>query len=80
MTRADPYETIDREDLEQVQVERLQATLNRACQNVAFYRESFDRLRLDIEKIKSTRDLAELPFTTKADLRESYPTTCSPCP
>jgi phenylacetate-CoA ligase len=73
MTRADPYETIDREDLEQVQVERLQATLHRACQNVAFYRESFERLGIDIEKIKSTRDLAELPFTTKADLRESYP-------
>jgi phenylacetate-CoA ligase len=73
MTQADAYERIDREDLEQVQVERLQATLNRACQNVAFYRESFERLGIDIGKIKSLRDLAELPFTTKEDLRESYP-------
>jgi len=73
MTRADAYESIDRGDLEQVQVERLQATLNRACQNVAFYRESFARLGVDIEKIKSTGDLAELPFTTKEDLRASYP-------
>jgi phenylacetate-CoA ligase len=73
MTQADAYERLDREDLEQVQVERLQATLNRACQNVAFYRESFERLGIDIGKIKSLRDLAELPFTTKEDLRESYP-------
>ncbi|MGA2545830.1 MAG: phenylacetate--CoA ligase [Rectinemataceae bacterium] len=73
MTQSDAYERIDREDLEQVQVERLQATLNRACQNVAFYRESFERLGVDIGKIKSLRDLAELPFTTKEDLRESYP-------
>jgi phenylacetate-CoA ligase len=73
MNRLDPYEAIDREDLEQVQVERLQATLHRACQNVAFYRESFERLGIDIGKIKSLRDLAELPFTTKEDLRASYP-------
>lgn len=73
MTHADPYERMDREDLEQVQVERLQATLNRACQNVAFYREGYERLGLDIGTIKSLRDLAELPFTTKEDLRESYP-------
>ena len=45
MNRADAYETMEREDLEQVQVERLQATLNRACQNVAFYRERFEAPR-----------------------------------
>ena len=73
MAVSDAYERIGREDLEQVQVERLQATLNRACQNVAFYRESFDRLGIDIGKVKSLRDLAELPFTTKEDLRRSYP-------
>jgi phenylacetate-CoA ligase len=73
MTRADPYESIDRGDLEQIQIERLQATLNRACQNVSFYRASFARLGVDIGKIKSTGDLAELPFTTKEDLRASYP-------
>ncbi len=73
MTQADANERIDREDLEQIQVERLQATLNRACQNVAFYRESFERLGIDIGAIKSLADLAELPFTTKDDLRASYP-------
>jgi phenylacetate-CoA ligase len=73
MTRADPYELMERADLEQAQIERLQATLNRACQNVAFYRDSYKRLGIDIEKIRSLADLAELPFTTKEDLRVSYP-------
>jgi phenylacetate-CoA ligase len=73
MNQADPYERLGREDLEQVQVERLQATLNRAVQNVAFYRESFDALGIDIGRIKSLADLAELPFTTKEDLRKAYP-------
>jgi phenylacetate-CoA ligase len=73
MTRVDAYETMGREDLEQVQVERLQATLHRACQNVAFYRERFEALGIDIEKVRSLADLAELPFTTKDDLRASYP-------
>jgi phenylacetate-CoA ligase len=73
MTRSDAYERMEREDLEQVQVERLQATLNRACQNVAFYREKYESLGIDIGKIKSLSDLAELPFTTKEDLRASYP-------
>jgi phenylacetate-CoA ligase len=73
MTESDPNERIDREDLEQIQVERLQATLNRAVQNVAFYREKYEGLGIDIGKIESLADLAELPFTTKEDLRESYP-------
>jgi phenylacetate-CoA ligase len=73
MIHIDVNERLDREDLEQIQVERLQATLNRACQNVAFYREQYERLDIDIAKIKSPADLAELPFTTKEDLRRSYP-------
>jgi len=67
------YECLNREDLEQVQVERLQVTLNRIYQNVAFYRQSFDQAGVSIEKIKSIKDIRELPFTTKDDLRLSYP-------
>ncbi len=67
------YETMLREDLEQLQLERLQATLNRVYRNVAFYKHSFDQHQVDIEKIKSVRDLKNLPFTTKEDLRKSYP-------
>jgi phenylacetate-CoA ligase len=73
MTEIDSYEMMDREDLEQIQVERLQATLNRACQNVAFYREKYEALGIDIGAVKSLADLASLPFTTKEDLRAAYP-------
>jgi phenylacetate-CoA ligase len=73
MTESDSYERMGREDLEQVQVERLQATLNRACQNVAFYRDRYEAIGIDIGRVRSLADLAELPFTTKEDLRESYP-------
>lgn len=67
------YECLKREDLEQVQVERLQATLNRVYQNVAFYKHSFDKAGMSIEKIKSVKDIKEFPFTTKDDLQLNYP-------
>ena len=67
------YETLSREDLEQLQVERLQASLIRVYRYVSFYKQSFDSHGVDIEQIKNIRDLAKLPFTTKEDLRRSYP-------
>lgn len=67
------YETIAREDLEQLQIERLQSTLNRVYRYVSYYKYSFDRHKIDIEKIKSLEDLRRLPFTTRKNLRESYP-------
>jgi phenylacetate-CoA ligase len=66
-------ETMLRDDIEQLQIERLQMTLNRVYRNVAFYREAFDAKRVNIEKVKSLRDLRDLPFTTKEDLVKSYP-------
>jgi phenylacetate-CoA ligase len=67
------YETMGRESLAQVQLERLQATLNRALRNVAFSRESLARTGVKGDEIRSIEDLARLPFTTKEDLRTSYP-------
>jgi phenylacetate-CoA ligase len=67
------YECMKREDLSRLQLERLKATLDRVCQHVPFYRQSFDRLKLHPEEIKSLEDLKRLPFTSKADLRDSYP-------
>ena len=66
-------ETMPGEDIEQLQIERLQMTLNRVYRNVAFYREAFDAHGVNIERVKSLRDLRELPFTTKEDLVRSYP-------
>ena len=67
------YETMLREDLEQLQLERLQATIHRVYRNVAFYREAFDEAHVPIDEIRSLDDLRRLPFTTKDDLRVAYP-------
>ena len=66
-------ETIGRGELEQLQIERLQSTLNRVYRNVAFYRSAFDAHGVNLEHVKDLRALADLPFTTKEDLRKSYP-------
>jgi phenylacetate-CoA ligase len=67
------YESMERGSLAQVQLERLQATVNRAMRNVAFYREQFSRAGLTGEEVRELGDLARLPFTAKDDLRASYP-------
>ena len=73
-------ECMPRDALAQAQLERLQATVNRALRNVAFYRESFARSGVKGDEVRGLADLSRLPFTTKEDLRTSYPTGCSPCP
>ncbi len=66
-------ECMDRESLEQLQLERLQSTLYRVGTHVPFYRKKFDELKVNFEDIKSQDDLRRLPFTTKQDLRDNYP-------
>lgn len=66
-------ETMGREELEQLQLERLEATLNRVYLNVPFYHKKFNELNIDPDDIRSLADIRKLPFTTKNDLRESYP-------
>jgi len=66
-------ECMDREELEQLQLERLQSTLNRVYAHVPFYRKKFDALGISPEEIGSLADLSRLPFTTKEDVRGNYP-------
>jgi len=66
-------ETIPRGELEQLQFERLQSTLNRVYRNVAFYKAAFDTHCVNLERIKDIQAMQELPFTTKEDLQKSYP-------
>jgi phenylacetate-CoA ligase len=66
-------ECMHREDLEQLQLERLQATLSRVARSVPFYRSAFDAIRFDPDDLRSLADLRRLPFTTKADLADAYP-------
>ncbi len=62
-----------RAELEQLQLERLQATLNRIWDSVPFYRRRFEELGLMPEHIRSLADVRLLPFTVKEDLRTGYP-------
>ncbi len=66
-------EAMGREDLAQLQIERLQLTLNRVYRNVAFYRHTFDAAGVAFEKIRAIEDFKEIPFTTREDLARSYP-------
>jgi len=66
-------ETISRAELEQVQLERLQAVVNRVYRNVRFYRRKFDQLGIAPEDVFELSDIRKLPLTTKGDLRDSYP-------
>jgi phenylacetate-CoA ligase len=61
------------EDIEQLQLERLQSTLNRAYKNVPFYKKQFDALGVDPSVLGSVEDVQQLPFTTREDLGSNYP-------
>ena len=66
------YETLSREELNKLQLERLQATVKH-CMNSPFYKKRFEEIGLKPEDIKSLDDIRKIPFTTKQDLRDTYP-------
>ncbi len=67
-------ECMDREELQQLQLERLQATLNRVYKNVSFYRRRFKEIGFVPEDdLTELDDLKKLPFTTSEDISNSYP-------
>ena len=65
-------ETMTRAEIEALQLERLQATVQH-CMNSPFYRSRFEEIGLKPEDIKSLDDIRRIPFTTKQDLRDTYP-------
>jgi len=67
------YECMEREEMAQLQLERLQSTLNRVYRNVSFYKKRFDGLKILPDEIQSLKDLEGFPLTAKEDLRQSYP-------
>ena len=66
-------ETLSREEIEAIQLERLQETVHRVYEKVAPYRKKMDDMGVKPEDIKSLKDLSKLPFVTKQDLRDNYP-------
>ena len=61
-----------REEISALQLERLQATVHH-CMNSPFYKQRFEEIGLKPEDIKTLDDIRKIPFTTKADLRDTYP-------
>jgi phenylacetate-CoA ligase len=66
-------ETLSKEDLASLQLNRLQQTVRRVYKQVPFYREKFKELNLHPEDIQTLKDVKRLPMTTREDLRASYP-------
>jgi phenylacetate-CoA ligase len=66
-------ETASKDELQALQLERMQWSLQHAYDNVPHYRASFDAAGVHPSDLKTLADLAKFPFTYKKDLRDNYP-------
>ena len=66
-------ETLPREEIQKIQLERLQETVNRVYDKVPAYRKKMDDAGITPSDIKTLEDLSRLPFVTKQDMRDNYP-------
>ncbi|MGH8713160.1 MAG: AMP-binding protein, partial [Casimicrobiaceae bacterium] len=69
----EPIETASRDELQALQLKRLQWSLKHAYEHVAHYRRAFDGAGVHPGECRSLADLARFPFTVKSDLRDNYP-------
>src|SRR5580700_5027692 len=69
----EPIEKASRDELVALQLKRMQHSLAHAYKNVPRYKQKFDAAGVAPGDLKTLDDLAKFPFTTKADLRETYP-------
>lgn len=73
------YETLSREEISKLQTKRLRETMQQ-CMKVPFYAKKFAEMGVTPDDIKSPDDVRRLPFTTKQDLRDTYPFGLSAVP
>jgi len=66
-------ETMNREQIEEMQLKRLKETVKRVYEKVPHYKEKFDKMGIRPEDIHNLSDITKLPFTVKDDLRANYP-------
>ena len=66
-------ETLSRAEMEALQLARLQETVSRVYEKVPYYRAKMQEKGVTPQDIKSLADLQKLPFTTKQDMRDTYP-------
>ncbi len=69
----DPIEIASRDEIEALQLKRLQWSLAHAYENVPHYRTAFDQAGVHPDHLTSLSDLGRFPFTVKDDLRSNYP-------
>lgn len=69
----DPIEIASSDELAALQLQRMQWSLNHAYENSPFYRKRFDDAGAHPSDLKTLADLSRFPFTTKTDLRDTYP-------
>lgn len=65
-------ETLPRQELEKLQLERIKSTLTVAS-NAPYYKDQFQKHNISLDAIRCLDDFRKLPFTTKADMRANYP-------
>ena len=68
-----PMETMEREQMSEIQSARLVQQVRRVYRQVPFYREQLQKAGLLPDEIRSLDDLGKLPFITKQDMRDNYP-------
>ena len=66
-------ETMNRRDLEELQLKRLKKMVDYCYNNVPFYHERLNQAGITGDKIKCLSDIQYIPFTTKDDIRDNYP-------
>ena len=69
----DPIEKASRDELQALQLQRMKWSLRHAYDNVPHYRKKYDAAGVHPDDLKQLSDLAKFPFTTKLDLRDTYP-------
>jgi len=69
----EPIERASRDELQALQLERMQWSLKHAYDKVPHYRAAFDAAGVHPDDLKSLADIAKFPFTDKRTLRDHYP-------
>ncbi|MFR6257839.1 MAG: phenylacetate--CoA ligase family protein, partial [Anaerovoracaceae bacterium] len=67
-------ECADRDTMRALQLEKLKKTVKHEYDNVPHYRKKMDEAGVKPEDINTLEDITKLPFTTKEDLAQNYPT------
>lgn len=66
-------ETMPRQKIEEIQLERLKWLVKYCMDNIPFYNKRLTEAGVTADKIKCLEDIQYIPYTTKADIRDTYP-------